>query len=479
MALFPLVSPPVMMAFSLVLLFGRNGLITKLLLEDTFHLIHADSINIYGMHGIIISQIFTFLPMAYVILNTTLSHLDTRVEEAAENLGASRWYTFIRVNLPMSYPGLLQAALVVFTLAMHDFGNPRVIGSEYTMIAGVVYDQMIGFQNSSLAGVLGVMMMVPSLFAFLIGNLWLSKKSFVSKEATSVSYIKDTPPLTKRILELICLPFSLFVLLLFMTVVGGSFVNVWGVDHTLTLKYYMPSTITGADSSVLDASSSQALPLILESIRIMGIAALIGGIFAVVLGYVVTRLKSLVSKILGYVVFMPSALPGVVFAIGYILAFNAPFGQPALALTGTIWILILIIVFTKIVAGVLATQSVLQKADISVEEAAISLGASRFYAFRRVIFPVLKKAWLLGSLYVFVSGLVSLTRMIFLVTPEYKLAAPEIYLNAVEGKYGIAGVLSTYLVVVVIIAMLFTRFVEKTDKYGQIITSMNATGRKA
>jgi iron(III) transport system permease protein len=243
------------------------------------------------------------------------------------------------------------------------------------------------------------------------------------------------------------------------------------VDNTLTLKYYIPSTILGADSSVLEASSSEGLPLIFKSIKVIGFAALIGGLFAVVVGYVVVRLRGILSKILGYVVFMPSALPGVVFAIGYILAFNAPFGETALALTGTIWILIFIIVFTKIVAGVLATQSVLQKADVSVEEAAISLGASRLYTFRRVIFPVLRKPWLLGSLYVFVSGLVSLSRTIFLVTPEYPLAAPAICLNAVEGKYGIACVLSTYLIVVVLIAMIFIRFVEKRDKYARAVTS--------
>jgi iron(III) transport system permease protein len=472
MALLPLVSPPVIMAFALVLLFGRRGLITKVLLEDTLHLINAQSFNLYGMHGIILSQIFTFLPVAFVILHSMLANLDTRVEEAAENLGASRWYTFRRVILPMSSPGLFQSMLVVFILAMQDFGNPRIIGSEYTMVAGVMYDQMIGFQNSNMASVLGVMLLIPSICAYFVGNFWLSKKSFVSKEPTGISYIKETPKVTRRALEVFCFLISTSILLLYVTIISGSFVSVWGVDNTLTLKYYTPAGVSGASFMERDVGGNFGLPLALDSIKMMGFAAVVGGFLAIVAAYVIERRKVTLSKVTGLFVLIPGALPGVVFGIGYIIAFNAPFGQASLALTGTSWIIILLILFTRMYGGFLSTSSVLQKTDYSVEEAAISLGASRFYTFRRVVFPVLKRPWLLGTLFIFVSGLCALGGVIFLISARHQLVSVAIYLFTEQGKFGIACALSTYLIVIVLIVMGLMRFIEKRDKYARIMTSI-------
>ena len=471
MALLPLVSPPVIMAFALVLLFGRRGIITKVLLDDTLHLINSQSFNIYGMHGIILSQIFTFLPVAFVILHSLLANLDTRVEEAAENLGGSPWYIFRRVTLPMSYPGLFQALLVVFVLAMQDFGNPRIIGSEYTMVAGVMYDQMIGFQNSQMASVLGVMLLIPSVCAYVLGNYWLSKKSYVSTEPTGMPYIKETPKGLKMFLEGFCFLTSCSILLLYLTIISGSFVKVWGVDNTFTLQYYTAAGVTDASFMERDVGGNFGIYLVIESIKMMGLAAIIGGLLAIATAYVIERRKSVSSKFIGFLVLIPGALPGVVFGIGYIIAFNAPFGQANLALTGTTWIIVLMIIFTRMYGGVLSTKSVLQKTDYSVEEAATSLGASRFYTFRRVVFPVLKRPWLLGTLFTFVSGLCALGGVIFLISARHQLVSVAIYLFTEQGKFGVACALSTYLIIIVFAFMALIQLIEKTDRYSRAMAA--------
>lgn len=469
MALFPLVSPPIIMGFSLILLFGRQGVVTKGLLDETLHLINAATFNIYGMHGIILSQIFTFLPVAFVMLHSVLVQLDTRLEEAAENLGASRWYTFSRVTLPMSYPGLFQAMLVVFILSMQDFGNPRIIGSEYTMVAGVMYDQMIGFQNSSMAAVLGVMLLIPTILAYVTGNVWLGRKTYATREPSGVPYIKETPKAFKITLETICFAASTLILLLYLTIIAGSFVNVWGVDNTLTLKYYTSAGISGASFMEADVGSKIGLPLVLSSVKTMGIAAIMGGFLAIVIAYVVERRKVFVSKVIGFIVLIPVALPGVIFGIGYIISFNAPFGMPVLALTGTTTIIVLLIIFTRLYAGVMSTQSVLQKTDYSVEEAATSLGAGRFYTFRHIVFPGLKRPWLLGTLYIFVSGLVALGGVIFLISARQNLASVAIYLLTEQGKFGLSCAMSTYLIIIVLIVMSGIRYIEKKDRYTKAI----------
>jgi iron(III) transport system permease protein len=456
--LLPLVSPPVIMAFALIMLFGRRGIVTNGLLDDRLHLIDAQRTNIYGMHGIVLAQMLTYGPVAFVVLHSVLAELDTRIEEAAENLGASRWQVFYRVALPMSFPGLFRAGLLTFASCLQDFGNPRVIGGEITMIAGVMYDQMISFQNPNVAAVLGMILLLPSIVAFVVGSIHLARRTYASAEPGGLRYVQETPSWSRRAFESACMAYSLLVLFLYATIVMGSFVKVWGYDHTLTLSHYLG--VTSAEASYMEVEPTPVLPLLFQSVKTMAIAGVVGGFFAVVAGYVLQRTKSVLSDLGGYVIMLTVALPGVVFGIGYILTFNAPFGNPSLALTGTLWIIVLLIIFTRMYGGVLPTQGVLQKVDESMEEAAVSLGASGMYAFRRVVFPALRRPWLLGSLYIFVSGLVALSGVIFLQSARHKLISIEIFLNASGGRFGLACVQSTYLIVIVLASQALIRYLE-------------------
>jgi iron(III) transport system permease protein len=459
MMLLPLVSPPVIMAFALIMLFGRRGIITNGLLDRTLHLINAEHLNIYGMHGIVLAQLLTYGPMAFVVLHSVLAQLDTRIEEAAENLGATRWDIFWKVTLPMSAPGLFQAALLTFASCLQDFGNPRVIGGDVTMIAGVMYDEIIGFQNTSTASVLGVILLVPSLITYLIGSWLLARKTYASKEPGGLQYIPETPKRYQTLFNFACFAYSFFVLSLYVTIVWGSFTKVWGQDGTLTLAHYLG--VQSSDTTYMEAEPTNVPLLLLSSVRTMAIAGIIGGLLAVIAGYIFERRKDILANMANYVILLTVALPGVVFGIGYILTYNSPFGKPELQLTGTMWIIILLIIFTRMYGGVMPTQAVLQKVDETVEEAAVSLGASRFYAFRRVVFPALRKPWLLGSLFIFVSGLVALSGVIFLQSPNQKLISIEIYLNAAGGRFGLACVQSTYLIIVILLSQLLINYIDK------------------
>jgi iron(III) transport system permease protein len=461
----------VIMAFALVMLFGRNGIVTNGLLDKALHLINAQTTNIYGMHGIVLAQLLTYGPVAYVVLHSALAQLDTRVEEAAENLGATRWDVFRKVTLPMSAPGLFQAALLIFALCLQDFGNPRVIGGESTMIAGVMYDQMVAFQNTNVASVLGIILIIPSLIVFVIGNIYLAKRTFSTKEPGGIAYIAETPRAARRLLEGACVIVSLFIAAMYATIIWGSIVKIWGQDNTLTLAYFTTKGISSAGMLEGDVGSMLGFPLILESVKTMGIAGVVGGLFAVIVGYVLSRTRSLFSRFSDFMIMLTVALPGVVFGIGYILAFNNPLGLPQLSMIGTLWIIILLIIFTRIYGGVTPTQAVLQKVDETVEEAATSLGASRVYTFRRVVFPTLRRPWLLGSLYIFVSGLVALGGVIFLTSAKFPLASVQIYILAEQGKYGLACSHSVYLIVVVLAAQFLIHYLEKQGDFGTAVVS--------
>src|SRR5690242_17034326 len=138
MALLPLISPPFLVSLAFILLLGRNGVITHGL---------GLSWSIYGFQGIVLAQVFTFLPQAYILLANVLGNIDTSLEEAAENLGAGLVTTLRRVTLALARPRLASAALIVFILCMTDFGNPILIGGRYNVLATEIYAQVIGMND--------------------------------------------------------------------------------------------------------------------------------------------------------------------------------------------------------------------------------------------------------------------------------------------------------------------------------------------
>ena len=173
----PLVSPPVIMAFAAILLFGRQGLITHGLLDKSLGWINSETTNIYGLGGVVLAMTLSYLPHAFIMLDDVMKRHDGRLEEAAAAHGADGFAIFRKVTLPMSRPGLVRAGLVVFILSMTDFGNPLVIGRGYSVLSGVIYDEIIGFQNMSLSSALCVWLVIPALMAFLLFEILRQKET--------------------------------------------------------------------------------------------------------------------------------------------------------------------------------------------------------------------------------------------------------------------------------------------------------------
>src|SRR5262245_16839 len=167
-SLLPLIAPPFLVSLAFILLFGRNGVLTHGL---------GLSWSIYGFQGIVVSQVFTFLPQAYILLANVLGNIDTSLEEAAENLGAGAITTLGRVTLAMARPGLASAALIVFILCLTDFGNPILVGGRYNVLATEIYAQVIGMNDFPAAATMSVVLIVPCLAAYVLNTAWTGSKS--------------------------------------------------------------------------------------------------------------------------------------------------------------------------------------------------------------------------------------------------------------------------------------------------------------
>ena len=445
--LIPLVSPPVMIATSAILLFGRQGLITHELLDRGLGWMDSYKYNLYGFGGVVVAQVFSYLPAAFIIIDSVMGKVDGRLEEAAAIGGATPWQVIRKVTLALSMPGILRALILVFIMAMTDFGNPLVIGRDMPNLAGALYNQIIAFQNTGLAAALAMWMVVPGLIVYAACEGWGRRRRY----ATAGSGARpDLPvPLGARIVVTgITVPVVALILALYGAVVAASLVKVWGADFSFTLSHYVASGQVAGFVSNYDG-----VGVVWSSLKVAVIAAPVGGLLAMAIAYLVDRVRPVGRHGLAFVALMPAILPGMLFGVGYIVAFNAPFGDAGLALTGGRAILVLNLMFGHLYVGVLAGRSVLQRLDAAIDEAADILGASLMQRFLLVTLPMLRRPALVAVLYVFVAAMTSLSAVVFLISPGNDLASSAILSLASSAYYGAAAAMSVTILAIVVLVM--------------------------
>jgi iron(III) transport system permease protein len=464
--LLPLVAPPVLVATATTMLFGRRGLITYTLFDQTLGITDADSFNVYGPLGIIIAQTLSFLPTTLIVLDNAMRRQDGRLEEAALILGAGRWALFRNVTLPLSWPGLKRAMILVFIQSLTDFGNPMILGRNTPVLASVIYSEITSFQNTPLASAICLWLIVPSLLLYLALEQVGRRKRYVINDAGTPAEQRQ-PLLVRAGLSTLAGMFCTLIIAIYLVVILGSVTRIWGVDWTLTLAYFTPEGLGAGLEGTGYGSQDGGLGEVWNSVRVAAIAAPIGGLLALAIGYIAERMRPPTGDIIAFGALIPAILPGIIFGVGYIIAFNAPFGIRALSLTGTEAIIIINIMFGNLYVGVLAARAALQRVDQAVDEAAESLGAGMLRRFWEVTLPMLRIAALLGILYVFIDGLTTLSSLIFLVSGNTDLASVAILSAASSSNYGYAAAKSVGLLVVSAMAMCLVAWIEQRTRRSQ------------
>ena len=433
-SLLPLIAPPFLVSLAFILLFGRNGVVTRGLGLDW---------SIYGFQGIVVSQVFTFLPQAYILLANVLGNIDTSLEEAAENLGAGALTTLGRVTLALARPGLASAALIVFILCLTDFGNPILVGGRYNVLATEIYAQVVGMNDFASAATMSVVLIVPCLLAYLANTYWVAGRSYVTVSAGSRTTVRPTPRIVRWTLVVVAGGIALFIGVIYALIPLGSIVRMWGSDWTLSLQHYR------------FASTAEGAWPIWNSVKLAVISGVVGTVIALVTAYIAERKRPPGARALESLALLPAALPGTVVGVGYILAFNVP----PILLTGTIWILVASVVFWKFPVAMLAATNTLKQVDPAIEEAAVSLGAGSVRTFLRVVLPVLTGTAFSIFIYFFINGMVTVSAVVFLIYPGFNLGSVAILAQVENGYPGVACALGTILLAIVIVAVVLLRAV--------------------
>ncbi|MCX7774830.1 MAG: iron ABC transporter permease [Spirochaetaceae bacterium] len=448
-AVIPIVSPPFIGALAIIMLFGNNGLIT-------WNLLRIQNFPIYGFNGLLLAQVVTFFPVAYLTLKGVLESMNPILEDAAMDLGGTRWKVFRKVTLPLAFPGIAGSVLLLFVETLADFGNPLILaGSKFPVLSVQAYLQIVGMYDLPKGAAISVLLLVPSLLAFYLQRWLVSRRRYTTvtgKPQQSTTQIVS--PGARIALLVFCLIISLLVALIYFSIVVGAFAKVWGFDHRPTLEHF--KFVFGV-----------GFKAVRDTLIIAGSATPFAGLLGMIIAYLVMRVRFPGRRFVESVSMLSFAVPGTVIGIGYILAFN----HKPLVLTGTLAILLLNFIFRYIPVGIESGKAILSSIDPSIEEAAVNLGADSRKTFGKITLPMILPAFFSGLVFAFVRGMTAVSAAIFLVSSRWNLMTVHIMAQVESGNLGAAAAYSLLLVLIVAMAIALIRLVLKAQ-YGKFGGSM-------
>ncbi|MEK4028480.1 putative 2-aminoethylphosphonate ABC transporter permease subunit [Pseudobacillus sp. FSL P4-0506] len=455
-ALLPLFAPTMMHGIALVYLFGNQGLLTNGFLG----IFPGVSLELYGPIGIIIAEVIYTFPQALLILLVAFQGTDYQMYEAADILQAGKLKKFWIITMPGVKYGLISASFVVFTLSFTDFGAPKIVGGQYNVLATDVYKQVIGQQNIAMGAAVGMILMLPAIFAFVIDRLTQQKHaSFISAKSKPFQIKKGR--LRDTLLFLFCSAITGAILFMILAVLIAAFTKVWPYDLSFTLEHLGFSSYTG-----------NGIEAFTNSLIVAGITAIIGTCLTFLFAYAIEKIRGLshLRKVGYFLSVIPLAVPGLVIGLGYIFFFSQPdiqifswkLANPFHFLYGTVAIVVMAnIIHFYSVAFVTATTA-LKKLDKEYEVVSESMGIPLYKTFFTVTVPMCLPAILEMAMYFFVNSMVTVSAVMFLYSPDFKLAAISIVNMDDAGNLAAAAAMSSLILLANIIVKILHEGITKT-----------------
>ena len=446
-SMLPVVSPPFVLSLSMIMLFGKAGIITRFLLK-----IYDNSV--YGFWGIAVVQTLTFFPVCYMMLKGLLKNIDPSLEEAARDMGASRWKVFTSVTLPLLLPGLGNAFLVTFIESIADFANPMIIGGSYDTLATTIYLQITGAYDKAGAAAMAVVLLCITLAMFAVQKYYLERKTaatLTGKASRGRMLITDRS--VKVPLTVLCAMVAMFVIMMYICVPVGACFPTWGFKFfPLTGKWFK-----------LVFSRYHGFQAFRDSFVLSRISAPITALLSMIISYLVVKRKFRAKGFIEAVSMLAMAVPGTVLGVGYIRGFSGGLFHTGFmqGLYGTGLILIIVFVVRSLPTGTRSGISALRQIDKSIEESAYDMGANSFRVFMTVTLPLIKDSFLSGLVTAFVRSITAISAIILLVTPQFLLITVQINEFAEKGSFSLACAFATILIAITYGSVLLMDLVTK------------------
>ena len=439
-------SAPFIGAYSWILLLGRSGAITKFLSA----LLGVKMPAIYGFKGILLVQSLKFFPLVFIYMNGAFKNIDNTLMEAAANMGCTGVRRLVKIVLSLSMPTILAAALMVFMQAFADFGTPMLIGEGYQTFPVMIYNAYLGEGGAdrNFAAALAVVAVVITAIVFAIQK-WGTNRFKFSMNALHPVEKKEAKGVFGFLMHAYC---YLLVGIAFMPQLYIIYLSFCNYKGSIRQGGYGFGNYVQASKKLLSRS--------IKNTAVMGIIALIViVILAVLIAYLVVRRASALNNAIDTISMLPYIMPGAVVGLALLLAF----GKKPLALTGTFAIMVISFVIRRLPYTIRSATATLMQISPSIEEAAISLGASKAKTFVRITVPMMANGILSGAILSWVAIVTELSSSIILYSNKSITLTMSTYLAILRGNDGIAAAFAAILTVVTSVSLLLYLKVSKSE----------------
>lgn len=434
--LIPLLAPSLLSAISLIYWFGNQGV-----LKGWMQSLGIE--QIYGAPGIVVAECFAVFPHALMILVTALSLSDARLYEAADAMGTSAARKFFTITLPGAKYGVISAALVTFTLVITDFGIPKVIGGNFNVLATDIFKLVIGQQDFSRGAVVAILLLAPAIVTFAVDH-------YVSRRQTAMLTARAVPyrPKPSRGYDLVMTGYCTLIAFLVLAMLGmavfASFASFWPYNLSPSLRHYV--------MGLVDAEVGVGF---LNSLKVAAGTAVFGTALVFTGAYLLEKTKGMngLRSLVRLLAMLPMAVPGLVLGLGYIFFFNEP-ANPLNGLYHTVALLTLCTIVHFYTTGHLTAVTALKALDSEFEAVSASLKVPFFKTFWRVTLPICTPALVDIARYFFINAMTTISAVVFLYSPETKVASIAILNLDEAGEIGAAAAMAVLIGLVSTVATL-------------------------
>lgn len=431
-----MMSPPFIGAYSWVLLLGNNGLITRWVRDS----LGIEIPSIYGFGGILLVLTLQLVPLIFTYLMGAWKTVDVSLLEAAESMGSRGFNRALKVIAPLLLPTVLAGSLLVFVRAFADFGTPMLIGQGFRTIPVLIYSSFVGEvgTDSGFAAAISVIVIIVTLAVFLGQKYLAERKTF------SMTAMRNIEPRQLRgwrnagvhayvygFLFLALVPLLVVVVSAFRKTLYGQFVAGWSLEN-----------FTNASDDIWKYVRNTF------SIGLTALVLIV--VVAVLVSYLAVRRPNPLNNVLDTMTMVPYVVPGLVIGIALLSAFSAP----PIAISGTAAIMVIALLLRRLPYTIRSTSALLYQHSPSIEEASLSLGASKLKTLLRVVVPMLAPGILSGAILSWVTIITELSTTLFLYTNSTQTLALGIYATVIRGQLGTAAALSTILLALTVLSLL-------------------------
>ena len=438
-------SAPFIGAYSWIMLLGRSGAITQFLLN-----FGIDIGSIYGFKGILIVQSLKFFPLVFIYMNGAFKNIDNTLMEASANMGCTGVRRLISIVLALSMPTILAAALMVFMQAFADFGTPMLLGEGYQTFPVLIYNEYLGETgvDYDFAAALACIAIFVTAIVFIFQK-WATSRYKFSMNALHPVEKKECKGISGFLMHAYCYILVAVAFLPQLYIIYLSFRNCKGA-------IFHPGFSLGNYENAM----KKLLVRSIKNTAVMGVLALVIIIvIAVLIAYLVVRRSSTLNNTIDTISMLPYIMPGAVIGLAMLLAF----GKKPLALTGTMAIMVISFVIRRLPYTIRSATATLMQISLSIEEAAISLGASKLKTFIKITVPMMANGIFSGAILSWVAIVTELSSSIILYNNKTITLTMSTYVAITRGNYGLAAAFAAILTVVTTVSLLLYLWISKSE----------------